>query len=71
MKYEVEIMGVSHVATCRDLVEVYVALRDSQCIKKWTIGEALEMADALITDGAYSGRMAEDRRWTYVVRRVD
>lgn len=69
MTYKAEIIGITNIITCETLTELYQALLDAQCVKNPTVKHALEMADALATHGEYMGTVAEDKRFTYIVRR--
>ena len=70
MKYDVSIIGATHVATCRNLKEVHKALLDAQCVNRMTVDLVLDIADSLMTEGVYIGEMAVDRRWQYRIKVV-
>jgi len=69
--YAVEIVGISHVATCRNLREVRDALEDAQCVLKMNVTQALTMADCLRETGTFFGTVAVDNRFNYSVKEVE
>ena len=68
MKYDIEVIGMTHVATCDNLVDVKKALLDAQCIKNPSIDQMLIMADELNTKKEYYGAFHGDTRFMFCVK---
>lgn len=72
MRYDIEIIGVSHVATCNNMSEVYDALVDSGCLRYNNhIQDWLIIFDNLMERREYIGQMAEDSRHSFIITVLD
>ncbi|MBQ8372758.1 MAG: hypothetical protein IJX35_00385 [Candidatus Methanomethylophilaceae archaeon] len=71
MRYKVSVPGYIDVATCGTVGELIKDLRDGGCMHSVTTSDLADMMDALLSEGVWTHRFADDPRFEFVVEVVE
>lgn len=71
MRYKVSIPGCTDIATCETAKELVWAIIDGGCKHSVTTSDLMDMMGALLTEGVWTHKVADDPRFTFVVEVVE
>lgn len=71
MRYKVSVPGYIDVATCGTVKELRKAMIDGGCMHSVTTSDLADMMDALLSEGVWTHRFADDPRFEFVVEVVE